>query len=147
MARYRDLTQFVAALEADGLVRRIDRPVSVVHEMTEIHRRVIQANGPALLFEKPVGADGRPFAMPVLVNLFGTEERIARGLGVTVEGVPALGEMLAFLRQPTAPDSLRAMVDALPSARAALAMGCKRTLSAPIPPCNSIAALFPSGGA
>jgi 4-hydroxy-3-polyprenylbenzoate decarboxylase len=131
MARYRDLTQFVAALEADDLVRRIARPVSVVHEMTEIHRRVLQANGPALLFEKPVDAAGRPFAMPVLVNLFGTEERIARGLGVTVDGVPALGEMLAFLRQPTAPDSLRAVVDALPSARAALAMGCKRTSGAP----------------
>ncbi|MBL3685083.1 UbiD family decarboxylase (plasmid) [Sinorhizobium meliloti] len=46
--------------ERRGRLRRHSgRPVSLVHEVTEIHRRVLLAGGPALLFEKPVDASGR----------------------------------------------------------------------------------------
>ena len=61
---------------------RIRQPVFVVHEMTEIHRRVLAAGGPALLFEQPIKADGKPSDMPMLANLFGTVERVACGLGI-----------------------------------------------------------------
>lgn len=50
--RFSDLQDFAAMLERRGRLRRISRPVSLVHEVTEIHRRVLIAGGPALLFEK-----------------------------------------------------------------------------------------------
>ena len=48
---FRDLRSFMSHLEREGRMVRIREPVSVVHEMTEIHRRTLRANGPALLFE------------------------------------------------------------------------------------------------
>ena len=50
---FRDLRSFMSHLEREGRLVRIREPVSVVHVMTEIHRRALRANGPALLFEAP----------------------------------------------------------------------------------------------
>jgi len=122
----RDLMSFVDRLEGRGLLRRIVRPTSLVHEITEIHRRVLAAGGPALLFEQPVTAAGAVAEMPVLVNLFGTRERIALGLGVGEDGIGELAETLAFLRNPEPPDNLRSALDRLPALRAGLAMGTVR---------------------
>ena len=47
---FRDLRDFLTHLEARGQLLRIRQPVSAVHEMTEIHRRVVRDQGPALLF-------------------------------------------------------------------------------------------------
>lgn len=132
MGQPTDLRQFIAALESRGLLQRVGHPVSIVHEMTEIHRRVLMANGPALLFERPVDANGQPCAMPVLVNLFGTEARIALGLGIGPEDLAGLGEMLAFLRQPSPPANIRAAWEALPAVRAGLAMGTRLVRNAPV---------------
>jgi len=43
--RYADLQEFVEELERRGSLKRIARPVSLVHEVTEIHRRVLAAGG------------------------------------------------------------------------------------------------------
>ena len=59
---------------------RIGEPISLVHDLTEVHRRVLLAGGPALLFENAAGA-----RMPVLANLFGTAERVAAGFGVAAD--------------------------------------------------------------
>ncbi len=126
-----DLRSFMARLEARGLLHRIARPVSLLHEMTEIHRRVIAGKGPALLFEHPVDAAGRPRSTPVLANLFGTRERIALGLGLEPDGLADLGEMLAFLRQPQAPSGVKAAMRQWPMLRAALAMGTQKITRAP----------------
>ena len=83
--RFSDLQDFAAMLERRGRLRRISRPVSLVHEVTEIHRRVLLADGPALLFEKPVDASGRICDIPLLANLFGTIERqevLSAGVGI-----------------------------------------------------------------
>lgn len=125
-----DLRAFVAALERRGLLRRIARPVSVVHEITEIHRRVLAAGGPALLFERPVDGNGAVGEIPVLVNLFGTRERVALGLGITPAEIPALGERLAGLRYPDPPADLRAAMGRTAMLRAALALGT-RTVARP----------------
>ena len=127
-----DLRGFMAELERRGRLRRIAEPVSLVHEMTEIHRRVLVAEGPALLFERPVDADGRVRDMPVLANLFGTEERIAWGLGIAPGAMPALGEALAGLREPRAPGSLGEAWRSLPLLRAGLSMRPRRRQSAPV---------------
>ena len=129
---FRDLREFVAWLDAAGDLVRIAEPVSVVHDMTEIHRRVLRDDGPALLFERPVRADGRPSTMPVLVNLFGAVRRVAWGLGVEPKALPRLGEALAALRHPAPPADLKDAWSKLPLARAALAMRPKETLSPPV---------------
>ena len=81
--KYTDLRDFLAQLERRGELKRIAIEVDPRLEMTEICDRVLKANGPALLFEKPKGFDGasgRP-RMPVLGNLFGTPQRVALGMG------------------------------------------------------------------
>src|SRR6266702_804360 len=108
---YRSLRDFLARLEKDGELVRVKEPVSTVLEMTEIQTRLIAEGGPAVIFEKPIKADGTPSDMPVLVNLFGTVKRIA--MGVTMGGIARttgadlreVGELLAQLRQPQPPRS------------------------------------------
>ena len=78
---FRDLRAFIRFLEERRLLARIGEPISLVHEMTEVHRRVLVAGGPALMFEGARGAN-----MPVLANLFGTAERVAAGFGLVHGG-------------------------------------------------------------
>ena len=47
------LRDFVDTLEREGDLKRISRPVSLVHEVTEIHRRVLAADGPPELPRRP----------------------------------------------------------------------------------------------
>ena len=102
-----DLRAFLGLLEARGQLRRVAEPVKVQLEVTELHRRVLSANGPALLLEHPVLPDGRRSAMPMLVNLFGTVERVAWGLGIDPHALPDLGAALAALRSPKPPRDIR----------------------------------------
>ena len=53
--KYRDLRDFVGALEGMGELRRVTDPVSPVLEMTALSDLVLRAEGPALLFERPTG--------------------------------------------------------------------------------------------
>ncbi len=100
---YRDLRDFIAQLEAAGELRRIAEPVSPHLEMTAIADRVLRAGGPALLFEQATG-----HSMPVLANLFGTTQRVARAMGVAdVRELRAFGEVLATLKEPEAPKGLK----------------------------------------
>ncbi|NWH07513.1 MAG: UbiD family decarboxylase [Alphaproteobacteria bacterium] len=125
---YRSLREFIAKLEAEGELVRVAEPVSTVLEMTEIQTRLLATGGPAVLFEKPLLADGRPSPHPVLVNLFGTVRRVA--MAVTMDGherrdaasLREVGEMLAFLRQPEPPRGLGEAMELLPLARTVLAM-------------------------
>jgi 4-hydroxy-3-polyprenylbenzoate decarboxylase len=121
-----DLRDFMAELASAGLLARVAEPVSLVHEMTEIHRRVLAAKGPAILFERPVDASGRAMNHPVLVNLFGTPRRVAMGLGLEEQQIAELGETLAYLRNPEPTSTLRGALRRLPELRAALSMGTRR---------------------
>lgn len=132
LPRFSDLSAFLAYLDAAGQLRRIAEPIGVVHEITEIHRRVIAEGGPALLFERPVQPDGTVSPIPLLTNLFGTVERVAWGLGVQPDKLPALGRTLAELREPRPPRGLAEAWQALPLARAALSMRPRRQRRAPV---------------
>ena len=77
---YASLRDFMARLEQTGRLVRVTASVSPVLEMTEIQTRLLAEQGPAVLFENVAGTDGKPFGMPVLVNLFGTVERVAWGM-------------------------------------------------------------------
>ena len=108
--KYADLREFVAQLEAQGELKRIQVPVSPRLEMTEICDRVLRAGGPALLFEQPAGHD-----IPVLANLFGSVRRVAAAMGVADAGaLREVGRMLAFLREPEPPKGLRDLWDKFP---------------------------------
>lgn len=131
--RYDTLQDFVALLEQRGRLKRIREPISLVHEITEIHRRVLAQEGPALLFEKPVDADGTVQPIPLLANLFGTRERIEWGFGLEAGGLPQLASFLADLRDPKPPRSMRDAWQKLPHLKAALSMN-PRTITRP--PCQ-----------
>jgi len=115
-----DLSAFLRLLERRGELLRIDHPVSVVHEMTAVHRHVLAEDGPALLFTRPLRADGKESPIPVLVNLFGTTRRVAWGLGVEPEHLDRLAAELLALRTPSAPQTLREWREGLGLARTAL---------------------------
>ncbi len=118
---YRSLGDFLAALDTVGHVVRIDEPVSTVLDITELHRRVIERQGPVLRFERPIKADGTTSSIPLVTNLFGTVERVTLALGGTErERLLSVGRLLAELRQPTPPADLRDALRRWPMARAAL---------------------------
>jgi 4-hydroxy-3-polyprenylbenzoate decarboxylase len=135
---YRSLREFVARLEAKGDLVRVREPVSTVLEMTEIQTRLMPEGGPAVIFEQPIKADGTRSDIPVLVNLFGTVERVA--MGVTMGGIERrtaaslreVGELLAQLRQPEPPRSFGEALDLLPLARTVMAMKPKTVSRAPV---------------
>ncbi|MGJ5069046.1 UbiD family decarboxylase [Bradyrhizobium oligotrophicum] len=133
--RFRELSDFLRFLDERGQLRRIRDSVSVVHEITEIHRRVISAEGPALLFERPIKACGSLSAMPLVTNLFGTVERVAWGMGVQPERLAELGEMMAELRAPQPPRDIREALQKLPLARAALSTRPRLRSAAPVHEC------------
>jgi 4-hydroxy-3-polyprenylbenzoate decarboxylase len=140
LPHFRELSDFLRFLESRGQLRRIRERVSVVHEITEIHRRVIANDGPALLFEQPVMADGSPSAMPLLTNLFGTVERVAWGMGIRPERLAELGSLMAELRTPRPPRDLKEALQKLPLARAALSTRPRLRASAPVQECVAMGA-------
>jgi 4-hydroxy-3-polyprenylbenzoate decarboxylase len=124
-----DLREFVARLEAQGLLKRIGVPVDPKLEMTEIADRVLRAGGPALLFEKPESGE-----MPVLANLFGTPQRVALGMGEETDWQTSLrevGKLLAYLKEPEPPKGLRDAWEKLPVLKQVLHMAPKIVSSAP----------------
>ncbi|MCK9992584.1 MAG: 4-hydroxy-3-polyprenylbenzoate decarboxylase [Alphaproteobacteria bacterium] len=135
---YKSMRDFVAMLEREGKLLRVSEPVSTVLEMTEIQTRLLAEGGPAVLFEKPVNAAGGISPMPVLVNLFGTVERVA--MAVTMGNVKRrtgfdlreVGETLAFLRQPQPPVDLREAAGMAPLIRTVMNMRPKTVRSAPV---------------
>jgi 4-hydroxy-3-polyprenylbenzoate decarboxylase len=128
---YSSLRDFLTLLEEEGKLVRVTEPVSPVLEMTEIQTRLLAEGGPAVLFENVVGADGRRAAMPVLVNLFGTVDRVAMAMERTPDRLREVGETLAFLRQPQPPESFRETIDMLPLVKSVLAMKPKTVAHGP----------------
>jgi len=123
---YASLRDFVDRLEREKRLVRVAAPVSPVLEMTEIQTRLLAEGGPAVLFENVVGpggdGGGRRYDMPVLVNLFGTVERVAWGMDREPQELRAVGETLAFLKQPEPPGGWREALDMLPLVKTVMAM-------------------------
>lgn len=119
---YSSLRDFIEKLEQSGRLVRVSAPVSTVLEMTEIQTRVLAEGGPAILFENVIKEDGTPSGMPVLVNLFGTVERVAWGMNREPHELREIGETLAFLRQPEPPGGWREALEMLPLMKTVMAM-------------------------
>ena len=98
--------------------------------MTAVHRAVLEAQGPVLQFNRPLLGSGAQSDIPVVVNIFGTADRVAAGLGVTPDGLDDLGAFLAALRAPAPPDGLRDALSRWPMLKAALATRPKQVRTA-----------------
>jgi 4-hydroxy-3-polyprenylbenzoate decarboxylase len=127
--KYTDLRDFIAELEKRGELVRVKTEVDPILEMTEIADRTLRAGGPALLFENPKG-----YNTPVLANLFGTEQRVALGMGAQdINALREIGEILAYLRQPDVPKGMRDLWDKAPLLKQVLNMAPKVVRN---PPCQ-----------
>jgi 4-hydroxy-3-polyprenylbenzoate decarboxylase len=93
----KDLRDFIELLRADGQLKVIDAPVDPVLEITEIADRVVKAGGPALLFTRPKGS-----AFPVLINQFGSDDRMCKALRVnSYEELAARAQALVSMEVPS----------------------------------------------
>lgn len=97
--RYKSLKQCVDDLDRNGHLIRIEQEVDPYLEMAEIHRRVFQANGPAIFY-----ANVKDSPFPAVSNLFGTLDRSRFLFRSTLRWVQRLVEVkadpVAFLRAP-----------------------------------------------
>ena len=71
-----DLRTFLDLLYRENEIINIEAEVNPYLEAAEIHRRVIDRGGPALLFKRVKGS-----RYPVVTNLFGTARRIELAFG------------------------------------------------------------------
>ncbi|MBV8731608.1 MAG: UbiD family decarboxylase, partial [Acidobacteriia bacterium] len=74
---YRDLREFIRALEDHHEIKRIPFEVDPILEITEFADRAVKSGGPALLFEKPKG-----YSTPVLINAFASTRKMEIALEV-----------------------------------------------------------------
>jgi UbiD family decarboxylase len=119
-----DLRSFLDRLRTSGQLAVIDAPVDANQEAAEIHRRVIAASGPALLFSRVEGAD-----FPLVTNLFGTPERARLAFGDRpFEWI----ERIAALPQELLPPTLGRLWGARGLALDLLRVGFKRRRSGPV---------------
>ena len=122
---FRNLGDYLRALEARGELLRIQEPVSAELEVTALADRAFKKGGPALLFENVVGRD-----FPLAIGLFGTPERTAFALGVRRldELAERVERLLALAPEP----GLRGMVALLPKLKDLKGLFPKRVKRAPV---------------
>jgi UbiD family decarboxylase len=119
-----NLRSFIEQLRRENDLIEIDAEVDPYLEIAEIHRRVIDAQGKALLFRNVKNS-----AFPVITNLFGTNKRI--DLAFTKkpqELVKTVVEMVEVLLPPKPKELWKYRGVALE----ALKLGTKNTSSAPV---------------
>jgi 4-hydroxy-3-polyprenylbenzoate decarboxylase len=97
---YRSLKEAATDLEKHGHLVRVKQEVDPNLEMAEIHRRIFDNNGPAILFER---VKGSPF--PALSNIYGTHERTDFLFRHTIDQVQRVIELKAdpanFFKRPS----------------------------------------------
>jgi 4-hydroxy-3-polyprenylbenzoate decarboxylase len=121
---FRDLSDFVAALEADGDLVRVSREVSPKLEIAEIADRAVKGDGPALLFENVAGS-----SMPVAINLFASHRRMLRALDLA--GWGEWDSRLEPLLDPKPPEGLLEKLKTIPRITELASVFPKNVRSAP----------------
>jgi len=125
---FRDLRDYLAALERRGELKRIKVPVSADLEAAEIADRAVKARGPALLFENVSG-----YSVPLAMNLFGTMERVLLALGAG--SLDEIAARVAQVIEPEIPSNLVQKLRMLPKL-ARLADFVPRTVTSA--PCQEV---------
>jgi UbiD family decarboxylase len=122
--RFPDLRAFLHQLRRERDLVVVEAEVDARLEAAEIHRRVIAAGGPALLFTKVRDAD-----FPLVTNLFGTARRAELAFGKR----PArLVRRLADLAQTLLPPTPGRLWAARDVAFETLRLGLARRASGPV---------------
>lgn len=121
---HRNLADFLRVLRSERALVEVDAPVDAALEVPEIHRRVIAAGGPALLFKNVKGAD-----FPLAVNLFGTKQRVELAFG---ERPGNFLKELVHLVHTIVPPTLEKIWGARGLIREGLSVGLKRQRTGPI---------------
>lgn len=119
-----DLRAFLDQLRRDGDLVTVDAPVDADQEAAEIHRRVIAAGGPALLF---TNVKGKSF--PLVTNLFGTARRAELAFGTRPH---RLIKRLVGLAETLLPPTPAKLWGARDVAREALRVGTRRGRRGPV---------------
>lgn len=115
MLKFSDLREFIKYLEHKQELKKISHAINSNLEITEISRRILEKEGPAILFEKVIKQDGNFSSYPMLTNLFASKKRIAWGLGLdNYQELRNLGYLLASVRQPEMPSSFKESLSMLP---------------------------------
>jgi 4-hydroxy-3-polyprenylbenzoate decarboxylase len=104
---YRDLRDFMRALEENGELKRIPFEVDPVLEITEFADRAVKRGGPALLFEKPKGS-----AIPVLINAFASQRKME--IALEVDSVDAVARRISEYLEMRMPEGLVEKIKMLP---------------------------------
>ena len=117
---WKTLKRWMGHLESRGEMLRISRPVDVVYEVGAIADLLVKNDGPAVLFEKPRLADGTISKIPLVMNIFGSNDRTLRALGASHE--TEVGDRMVAMMKPDIGAYMRAPWKALPLVRDALAM-------------------------
>ena len=99
MAPPADLRAWIALLEREGELVRIEAEVDPELEITEITDRTVKAGGPALLFENVKGS-----SRPLLINQFGTERRMC--LAFDAPSLDSVAEKLSDVLEMQPPAGL-----------------------------------------
>ncbi len=126
--QFRNLRMFVEALRQRGQLVEVDAPVDARLEIAEIHRRVIAAGGPALLFTNVKGKD-----FPVVSNLFGTRDRVELAFGQDAKNLIA---QVARLPHELLPPTMGKIWGLRSLAWRASKIGLRNTRRAPVLQCK-----------
>ena len=106
LVAYRDLRDFIAQLEARGELKRVAVEVDPQARDDRALRSRAQGRRSGAAVRAPTGHS----PMPVLGNLFGTPQRVARAMGVDGDdwrsALREIGKLLAFLKEPEPPKGL-----------------------------------------
>src|SRR4051812_9636207 len=121
---FADLRSFIETLRRGNDIVTVDAPVDPHLEVAEIHRRVIAAGGPALLFSNVKGSEFR-----LATNLFGTARRAELAFG---ERPLRLIRRLVHLAETLLPPTPGKLWGARDLAGEALKIGLSRRRSGPV---------------
>ncbi len=104
---FRDLREFVRALELSGELKRITCEVDPILEITEFADRVVKRGGPALLFEKPKG-----YSIPVLINAFASMRKME--IALEVDSVEEIARRIVEFLEMRMPEGIIGKIKMLP---------------------------------
>lgn len=104
---FQNLRTFLDTLEKKGWLHRVQTPVDPILEIAEVTDRVTKSGGKALLFEQPKGS-----RFPVVMNLFGSPQRIQLALGVN--SYEEIAQRISEFLQPPSPSGFMEKVQLIP---------------------------------
>lgn len=120
----KDLRDFLDILRSASELHVIDTEVDPYLEIAEIHRRVIERQGPALLFTNVKGS-----SFPVVTNLFGTARRLELAFGSRPQQFVAA---MVKCAETLVPPTLAGLWEMRGLMAQAIKIGTKKVSNAPI---------------